>query len=77
VKLRQKVSSKPVKFEQTLKRISCCTKRRQDKIETEEEYKILRNLSYEQAENTTFHGWRSTKDKDATHIVQQKGRKEL
>ena len=51
--------------------------RRQDKIETEEEYKTHRNLSYEQAENTTIDGWRSIKEKDAMHIVQQKGRKEL
>ena len=54
-----------------------CRMRRQDKIETEEEYKTHRNLSYEQAENTTIDGWRSTKEKDATHIVRQKGRKEL
>jgi hypothetical protein len=51
--------------------------RRQNKIETEDEYKTRRNLSYEQAENTTIGRWRSTKEKDATHNVQQKGRKEL
>lgn len=50
---------------------------RQDEIETEEEYKTRRNLLYEQAENTSIDGWRSIKEKDATHIVQQKGRKEL
>jgi hypothetical protein len=50
--------------------------KRQDKIETEEEYKTHRNLSYGQTENMTIDGWRIIKEKDATHIVRQKGRKE-
>ena len=49
----------------------------QDKIEIEEEYKTYRNLSFEQTKNTTIDGWRIIKEKGATHIVQQKGRKEL
>lgn len=53
-----------------------CRMGRQDKIETEEEYKTHSNLSYEQAKNMIIDGWRSTKEKDAMHIVRQKGRKE-
>lgn len=49
--------------------------RRQDK-HIKEEYKTRRNLPHGQADNKTIGGWRSIKDKDATHIFRQKGRDE-
>jgi hypothetical protein len=43
--------------------------KRQDKIETEKEYKTHKNLSNEKAKIMFIDGWRNIKEKDATHIV--------